>query len=158
MGYSDHQCMSVCSSLSLSVFGDEITTHKIMLAQTPADCKYLGSRVENFKLDEWKAEAKGIMKAGLRCKFSQNPKCFKALELTGEHTLVEASPHDFLWGAGLLLNDANLANATLWKGKNWMGNVLEDIRTELITGKCILNNSKHNVMNYILSKYIFTTL
>ncbi len=46
------------------------------------------------------SEAKGIMKAGLRCKFSQNPKCFKALELTGERTLVEAL-HDFLWGAGL---------------------------------------------------------
>ncbi len=77
---------------------------------------------------------KEFMAAGLRHKFSQNPKCFKALELIGEHTLVGASPHDFLSGAGLPLNDANLANVTLWKGKNWMGDVLEEIRTELITG------------------------
>ncbi len=89
--------------------------------------------MKNFKLDEWEEKAKGIVKAGLRCKFSQNHKCFKALELTAEHTLVEASTHDFLWGGGLPLNDANLANVTLWKGKHWMGDVLEDIRTELIT-------------------------
>ncbi len=74
------------------------------------------------------------MKAALRCKFSQNPKCFKALKLTGECTLIEASQHDFLWGAGLPLNDANIANVTLCKDKNWMGDVLEDIQTELITG------------------------
>ncbi len=67
-------------------------------------------------------------------KFSQNTNCFKALELTETHRLVEASPRDILWGVGLSIKDDNIGNVNYWKGSNWLGEILEEVRTELITG------------------------
>jgi ribA/ribD-fused uncharacterized protein len=116
------------------LFDDQITAAKIMASDSPSECKSLGNKVKNFNLDKWKTSAKDIMKAGLMCKFSQNPRCFKALELTGKRRIIEASPWDTLWGVGLSMKDENLGNENYWKGANWMGNTLEEVRTELITG------------------------
>ncbi len=69
------------------------------------------------------------MKQALMEKFSQNKACFKAIEATGS---TEASPKDSLWGAGLGMMDKDLENIQLWKGQNWMGELLEEVRNELI--------------------------
>ncbi len=65
-------------------------------------------------------------------KFSQNSACFKTLEATGRSAIAEASPTDKLWGVGLGMKDADLANKHLWKGDNSMGDLLMQVRTELI--------------------------
>ncbi len=36
----------------------------------------------------------------------------------------KGSPHDFHCGAGMSLIDTTLANVTIWKVDNWMGDVL----------------------------------
>ncbi len=56
------------------------------------------------------------MKQWLLDKFSHNSVCFKTLETTGRSTIAEASPSDKLWGGGLGMKDANLANKQLWMG------------------------------------------
>ncbi len=68
------------------------------------------------------------MKNGLVTKLTQNVHSYKALEAPGDTLLVEASPYNKLWDAGLGINDPDLANAQLWKGDNLMGDILGDIR------------------------------
>jgi ribA/ribD-fused uncharacterized protein len=116
------------------LFKDYDTAARILSAKTPGECKSLSRKVANFDFDLWKTSAKGIMKQALTEKFSQNKACYKALEATGTTTIVEASPVDCLWGAGLGINDKDLGNVQTWKGENWMGELLGDVRKELITG------------------------
>ncbi len=61
---------------------------------------------------------KGIMKARLIFKFSKNTNCFKALELTEKHRLVDTSPRYTVWGVGLSIKDDNIGNVNYWKGYN----------------------------------------
>ena len=71
------------------------------------------------------------MRAALRAKFEQNIMLKLALIATGNSILVETSPHDVFWGAGLSINDARLADYTRWPGQNVLGRLLQELRYEL---------------------------
>jgi ribA/ribD-fused uncharacterized protein len=114
------------------LFNDRDTAAKVLSAKTPGECKSLSRKIQNFDFETWKNNAKPIMKQALMEKFTQNKACYKALEATGTTTIVEASPIDSLWGAGLSMKDKNLENIQLWKGQNWMGELLGEVRKELI--------------------------
>ncbi len=73
------------------------------------------------------------MKSSLLAKFLQNVHCFKALEATNDTILVEVSPYDTFWGAGLSVKDTDLANMQMWKGKYLMGEILQEIRNEVVS-------------------------
>ena len=103
-----------------------------MAAPTPGECKALGRKVANFNPIKWKQDAKQIMTYGLKAKFDQNPLCALTLKSTKNSRLVEASPYDSLWGAGLALKNKDLANPDLWKGNNLMGTLPEDLRKTII--------------------------
>ena len=72
------------------------------------------------------------MKVGVTLKFSQNHVCFSSLQATKNACLVEAAPNDTLWGVGLHSKEEAIKNPTLWKGNNYMGELLQDIRAELV--------------------------
>ncbi len=114
------------------IFNDPMSAANILASKTPGECKSLGGRVKHFEIERWKRQAKDIMQIGLTLKFCQTKLCFKALEVTGKTTLVEASAIDKLWGVGLNLKDIKLSNCQLWQVENWLGTVLENIRQELI--------------------------
>ncbi len=114
------------------LFDDKAAATKIMAATTALACKRLGDKVEHFDQAVWEQECPGIMKQGLRYKFTQSRMCYKALEATGKTRLAEASPYDTLWGTGIGIGNKDLSNVVLWKGKNLMGDALQEIRTELI--------------------------
>ena len=46
-------------------------------------------------------------------------------------TLVEASPEDRLWGIGLRKTDRRAMRRETWRGKNWLGEILTEVREEL---------------------------
>ena len=117
------------------LFNDNTTANKILQAKTPQECKTLGRETENFVFNRWRNHCEEIMKEGLHLKFTQNKACFQALEDTGNTRLVEASPTDQLWGAGLAIDDDRLKNSKKWLGDDLMGNVLEEICSELISGQ-----------------------
>lgn len=64
--------------------------------------------------------------------FSQNAKLKEALFATEGTAMVEASPRDTIWGIGLGAKNPKARNRQEWRGKNWLGEILTQVREELM--------------------------
>jgi len=51
---------------------------------------------------------------------------------TAGTTLVEASPHDCVWGIGYGENAPEARHKSTWRGKNLLGYILTDVRDQLM--------------------------
>ncbi|MDQ3370884.1 MAG: NADAR family protein [Myxococcota bacterium] len=114
------------------LFADAAMAEKILAADHPRQHKALGRKVKNFDDTVWRRERLGIVKAGNRAKFTQDPALLALLLATRNTTLVEASPYDKIWGIGLAATDARASDPAQWKGQNLLGKVLTELRDELI--------------------------
>jgi ribA/ribD-fused uncharacterized protein len=47
-------------------------------------------------------------------------------------TLVEASPHDRIWGIGLAASDPRATDPSQWLGQNLLGIILTGLRDEIL--------------------------
>ena len=79
---------------------------------------------------EWPALAKQTMFSGRRLKFNQNKDLNEYLQLT-KSRIAEANPRDLRFGIGFSLTDPQATDPQKWKGNNWMGDILQEIREEL---------------------------
>jgi len=91
----------------------------IRVSPTPAKAKQLGTEKDGEKRPDWDTQKESIMLTGLRAKFQQNSGLLEQLKKTEPRPLIEAST-DAYWGEG-----------RTGKGKNRMGKLLEQVRTEL---------------------------
>jgi ribA/ribD-fused uncharacterized protein len=114
------------------LFGDFKTAIQILETDDPAKQKALGREVKNFDQTKWDMEARDIVYCGNLYKFSQNSKLKQLLIATAGTTLVEASPFDTIWGIGLRESDPRAHNRDTWLGTNWLGQVLTNVREELM--------------------------
>lgn len=114
------------------LFGDEEMAQKIMEKELPRDQKALGRQVRNFDPEIWKAHAKPIVYKASHAKFTQNEPLLKHLLKTAGTTLVEASPRDTIWGIGLSENNPKAHDRKTWRGTNWLGEVLTQLREDLL--------------------------
>ena len=114
-------------------FGDTDTAAKIMATSDPGHQKALGSNITNFKPLIWREMKLETMSIGLRAKFEQNPALKQTLLDTNTNTLIEASPGDRFWGAGMGIYHPQLwQRNSLWgKAQNHLGRLLMDLRREL---------------------------
>src|SRR5688572_23848615 len=64
--------------------------------------------------------------------FGQDEKLKGILFETAGTTLVEASPADAIWGIGLAAEDPRAKDRNEWLGKNQLGQVLTEVREELM--------------------------
>jgi hypothetical protein len=80
------------------LFRDFSIAQTILNASDPFNVKKLGRAIKLFDESVWSVHKKNIMIAGLVLKFSQNDYLKKILLLSGNSTLVEASPFDGIWG------------------------------------------------------------
>ena len=71
----------------------------------------------------------------LPAQFSQDPKLKEALFATEGTTMVEAAPRDTIWGIGLGAKNPKARNRKQWRGKNWLGEILTQVREELMASK-----------------------
>jgi ribA/ribD-fused uncharacterized protein len=117
------------------LFGDEETREEILFSKDPGKQKELGRKVKNFNSDVWTENAKKIVYNGCHLKFTQNPKLLKTLLDTEGTLLVEASPYDKIWGIGLGEDDPKIHDPKNWRGTNWLGEVLTDLRDNLLKSK-----------------------
>jgi len=112
------------------LFNDLETYQLIMESDSPREHQRLGRIVKNYNQAVWDANACTIVYQGNLYKFSQNPELYNLLMSTGDRTIVEASPIDCIWGIGLAedLSDEFLDDRSNWRGTNWLGFTLTNLR------------------------------
>ncbi|MBI1249130.1 DUF1768 domain-containing protein [bacterium] len=116
------------------LFQDEESLAQILDCLHPYDVKALGRQVKNFNDAVWKQNARRLVTEGNLAKFSQNEQLKEFLLETENAVLVEASPHDRLWGIGLRANDERVQDPAAWQGQNLLGFALMDVREQLRAG------------------------
>ena len=114
------------------LFKDSETCEKIMLSSSPKEIKALGRMVKNFDAEVWATLSSGIVVKGNLHKFSQNKELLQFLLDTGSRILVEASPCDTIWGIGMSERDKGVQDPHNWKGTNFLGFALMEVRDKLI--------------------------
>ena len=112
-------------------FSDDAALEAIMATTNPAKQKAIGRSVKGFDERLWRCLSYGAMKNACREKFTQNPYLRRLLSDTGREILVEASPTDVVWGIGLDERDLRAHCPWMWRGTNWLGLVLMEVRLEL---------------------------
>lgn len=113
-------------------FNDKETSEKILVTREPKEIKALGRQVKNFIPEEWSRVSKDYMFRACLSKFSQVAKARKAILSYPGLQFVEASPYDRIWGIGLRESDPRALNPSLWRGTNWLGQVLDSVRAHII--------------------------
>ena len=132
------------------LFGDCDSYKKIMLESDPAVCKQIGRGVQGFNQKVWDSALREIIFHGNLAKVQSDIEILDALLSTGSSVLIEASPYDDIYGAGLSKEDLLNENGTLkvmpekWhkagssvRAKNHLGFVLmavRDLFNQLIEG------------------------
>ena len=133
MGFN---CAEQFMMFSKSVFfRDYSNANAVMKSNRPREQKALGRQTQNFNVDKWSGVAKDIVYVGSYCKYTQDDRLKEILMATKGITLVEASPYDKIWGIGLAKSDTKAQQRSTWQGKNWLGEVLTQVREDLIASK-----------------------
>lgn len=114
------------------LFEDLDIAEEILETSDPGKHKALGRKIKGFDSAIWEANAKRIVYDGCKLKFEQNPRLLKTLLETEGTLLVEASPYDKIWGIGLGEDDPRINDPKNWQGKNWLGEVLTDLRDSFL--------------------------
>jgi len=112
-------------------FGDTETAQAIAMANDAYQYKALGSQVKGYDGKTWRKKDQAVMKEGLLLKFQQNEVLKEKLLATKNMPLVEASPKDTFWGAGISIHDGKKLALPTFPGKNILGRLLMEVRDEL---------------------------
>jgi len=114
------------------LFGDQDAAARILAAETPRQQQAIGRTIQGFDETMWALFREGIVFAGNYARFSQNPDQKELLLATRWTTLVEASPHDPVWGIGLAADDPRALDRSQWLGLNLLGETLTRVREALL--------------------------
>ena len=112
-------------------FGDTEIQAKILKTASPKSAKTLGKKVKDFKEEEWNETKEAVMRTALKAKFTQHPELLKKLRDTGDRPLAEADPRSKEWGIGTSADTSKAKDPARWPGKNKLGTLLMELRTEL---------------------------
>lgn len=95
---------------------------EVRLAKSPMIAARMGRSRQRPLRQDWEAVKDDIMREALRAKFAQNSTLRSLLLNTGDAELVEHTSNDRYWGDG--------GDGT---GKNRLGQLLMELRTELLS-------------------------
>lgn len=115
------------------LFGDDDAVPQILAARTPAEAKNLGRLVRGFDEQAWAARRFELVVEGNVAKFGQDSALCGFLLATAQRVLVEASPHDRIWGIGLGAANERASDPERWRGLNLLGFALMEARDQLAT-------------------------
>lgn len=114
-------------------FNDGYMARRILESNTPMHAKELGREVSGYVDSEWDKVRYSYMRDVNLERFKQDEDLNKMLlspEFDGK-IFVEASPVDLIWGIGVGMDDPDLTNDRLWKGRNLLGKALTEVRDAL---------------------------
>lgn len=114
------------------IFGDDHALKLIMDTDSPQRQKAIGRRVKDYSDERWHPFARDVVRTASLHKF-KHPMFRWHLTQTGDAAIVEASPTDVVWGIGLAENDPLARRRSAWRGTNWLGQVLMEVR-DLVRG------------------------
>ncbi|QVL31383.1 NADAR family protein [Telmatocola sphagniphila] len=114
------------------LFSDREAAGRILAAETPREQQEIGRRVRGYDESVWVLFREGIVFTANYARFSQNEDQRELLFSTRGTTLVEASPHDRIWGIGLSADDPRARDRSQWLGLNLLGEVLMRVREALL--------------------------
>lgn len=103
-----------------SKFEEAAFRERIRLCHTPREAKNWGRSNQSPLRADWNDIKEDVMRRALRAKFQTHVDARDLLLSTGDETLIEASPDDYLWGIG--------REGT---GQNRLGVLLMELRNEL---------------------------
>ena len=141
-GHTFNASESIFMYLKAKYFNDEETAAKIVEADNKtydepkkrwAAVKRLGKKVKNFSDKKWAGPNRKAMATALRQKALYDEE-FKRVLLDPQYagmTFVEASPYDRIWGIGISATTALKKGVAGWKGHNFLGRALTELRDEL---------------------------
>ncbi|KIP02609.1 hypothetical protein PHLGIDRAFT_122328 [Phlebiopsis gigantea 11061_1 CR5-6] len=120
--------MMACKAL---LFGDDAVFAAVLAADggDMARVKALGREVRGFDGARWATVRAEVVYWGNYHKFGQSAELRACLEETGDRVLVEASPHDRIWGIGF--GEGAAMEATERWGLNLLGEALVRVRETL---------------------------
>jgi len=110
------------------LFNDTEIAQQILSCRTPAESKKLGRQVRNFDQAIWEKKRYEIVLEASILKFGQHENLKEYLLNTSNRVLVEASPHNKIWGIGLTKDAPNIKDPYTWKGLNLLGFALMEAR------------------------------
>ena len=113
-----------------NLFDDVVRAEQILGTDDPAVQKRLGSLVAPFDQELWDRWKISIVYKGNKAKFAQNQGAARQLRSTGDTMLVEANVRDWVWGAGVGMDDSAISDPKQWRGTNYLGRILTLIRSE----------------------------
>lgn len=130
-GVAYNCCEQYMMAEKARVFDDAVAEANILATTNPSKQKAIGRTVANFDADVWNSVCRGVVYQGNLARFSQNADLSEALLATGDRVIVEASPKDRIWGIGLHQDDERAHDPNQWRGRNWLGIALMQVRDEL---------------------------
>lgn len=101
----------------------------------PGLCRKLGRQVSGYDEESWSKIRYGVFYDLIYQKYLQDENLKKRLldPIFDGKLFVEASPIDKIWGIGMDENNPNLLDESKWKGLNYLGQILTDVRNKLKT-------------------------
>ncbi|TGO09066.1 hypothetical protein BTUL_0181g00270 [Botrytis tulipae] len=111
--------------------GDSKACVKIENAKTASDAKKIGESLEIPDDEEWENVMQRVMMTVLLAKFSPASNLRNELLSTGDRLLVYSGEKDLVWASGLTTKQNKGAKVTAWPGKNWLGEILMQVRDAL---------------------------
>jgi len=113
------------------LFKDDHALAKIMSTDEPAVQKLAGRNVVGFDKVQWEQIARLVVYRANFAKFTQHADLYKLLMATEHKVIVEASPKDPIWGIGMSENDPDVTDPSKWKGTNWLGEAIMQVRNDI---------------------------
>ncbi len=113
------------------LFGDAAGLAAVLAATSPGEAKAVGRTLRGYDEKWWRRARYEIVVAGNLAKFTQHPDLGDFLRRTGPKVLVEASPHDRVWGIGVDATHDDVTHPARWRGLNLLGFALMDVRERL---------------------------
>lgn len=113
------------------LFKDTTIAEQMLRESVPEKVKKLGRQVKNFDSATWGAHCQKVVYDGNMAKFQQNKALLEYLLATKNKVLIEASPFDTIWGVGLGENCNAILKPQFWKGTNYLGFILMQVRDTL---------------------------
>ena len=131
------------------LFNDQQSASDIMHEVEPWEMKAKGRHVKNYNDREWKNKCEEIVINCVRAKFQKHESARRVLLETNNKTIGEATKDTF-WGTGLHIKDENTLDRTKWIGQNLMGQILMQVRSELLEAKesenCDIKNTDTSIL------------